>query len=376
MNKTSKKLLLALCVALLVVSVALLAACKEEEDPYQYVQDRGNTVRVLFDSVKAGVTDYRIKPGSPLPEPGVTQGVSKPIAEGFVFLGYYKGTKNADGEVVYGDKWDYSEKVYEDMTLYGKWEIQYRLHINYVMDGEISDQDSYSTVEGNAAEVTSIVQPSWQGNTFVRLYTDEDCTQPLTVSAQQPFEHGCTQEHPVRELYALFISGKWRLVEKASDLRTVAPGDRLYFMNDVDMSELNDGDYTEVTMPTVFGGIIEGNGHTLSNLHYLRENALGTGTSSSCVGLFAQLSNATVRNITFKDCSVQGSIVNNLPQNYYYGFMAGEAIGDCVFENIIFDNCIRKPLQFKSAFDAEKELAKVIENVFVAEGSTYLPEIR
>ena len=377
MKKFTKILLLALCATLFATSVALLAACKRSEDPNQFVQEQGNTVKAVLDSLKSGVLDYRLKPGSPIPEPGVTKDTTAPTATGFVFAGYYEGTLNDDGTVSYGKKWDFSDKVYEDITLYGKWEVQYRIHFNYLLDGTLSEEDSYFNIGDNAAEITFVSVPSWTGNTFVQLFSDEQCTEPFEVSADKPFAHGCTQQEPVCELYAQFISGSWTLIRQASDLRSVSAGARLYLMNDIDMSSLADEDgYTKMTAPNVFNGVIEGNGHVISNLNYLRQNALGTGAASMYIGLFSQLNGATIRNVTFKDCSVQGRIVNNLPQNYFYAFMAGEAHGDCVFENIVLDNCVLKEMLFGSSFDVEKEKDKIVEGTFVAEGNAYLPTIK
>lgn len=376
-KKFSLRLLLLLSLALLfVASVVVLSACNQDEDPFEFVAGQGNTVQVVLDSLKNGVIDYRLKPGSPIPEPGVTKDTTAPVAEGFLFDGYYEGTINDDGEVEYGEKWDFSRKVDKDTTLYGKWLIQYKIRVNYILNGQLQDRSESTNVSGNAETVNTIKQPVWQGNTYVQMFLDKDCTEPLVVSKDQPFAHGCTQEDPVRDVYAQFIEGSWTLVRTASDLTTINGGSRLYLMNDIDMSSLNQDGVTKMSAAESFSGVIEGNGYTISNMHYYRQGATGTGYTSYCIGLFAQINGATIRNITFENCSVSGSIRKQSPE-YMYGFIAGRTLvgteqhRESTFENISFVNCELKPLEFNilGVSDIEAERDKIEQNFFIGDGS-------
>lgn len=394
--KKQFKILCLVCLALIFVcSVAMLAACNDDTDPNEFVQGQGNTIRVVLDSkqdplikdsvekMTNGYLDYRLKPDSPIPQPGVTKDTRAPVLEGFIFDGYYEGTLKDDGTVVYGAKWDFSRKVSESITLYGKWLIQYRIRVNFVVDGVLQNRSEDVLVVNNAETVTSVKEPSWSGNTFVQMFTDAECTNPLTVSNSQPFTHGCTQDSPIREVYAQFIEGSWTLVKTASDLKSIKPGSRLYFMNDIDMSSMmGKNGFTDISVADSFSGVIEGNGHTISNLHYFREGAKGTSYASYCIGLFAQVTGATIRNITFENCSVSGSIqVQN--NEYLFGFIAGRATKgndaqqECIFDNITFVNCELKPLQFNILLltpeQNEAERSKVEQNFFIGQGSDYQP---
>ena len=380
MNKKRKLLILLLLSLVFALGVAMLAACNRNVDPSQFVTDQGNTVKVQLDSIKSGVLDYRLKPGSPIPEPGVTAGTTAPVAEGYIFDGYYEGQKAADGSITYGNKWDFSKTVTEDLTLYGKWQIQYKIHINYVLDGQVQQQGEEVNITGNAARITSIKEPSWTGNTYIQTYLDAACTQELTVSSTQPFEHGCTQENPVCNVYAKFMQGRWTLIRNAVDLRTINAGSNLYLMNDIDMSTLvNTNGYTNITIAADFSGTIEGNGCKISNLNYYRKGTTGIDRETNyCVGLFARLINATIKNITFENCSVQGA-VGQTSNEYFYGFMAGKA-DSCTFENITLDNCALQPLLFDvvGGLTTEQQAAeqeKIEQGVFVGDGSEYLPNI-
>ncbi len=80
----------------------------------------------------------------------------------------------------------------------------------------------------------------------------------------------------------------------------------------------------ELAPISVFTGIIDGNGFTISNL---KLSTYGENT-----GLFATLTDATVRNLNFDDtCAIS---VVNLSGESHAGVVAGYVGGNCTFENI------------------------------------------
>ena len=183
MKKIRKLLLLLILALVFALSVATFAACQDYVDPEEFIKNQGNTIQVILDStrdpiltedveVKNGYMDYRLKSGSPIPEPGVVENAKKPSAEGYVFVGYYQGTENADGSINFGEKWDFSRKITENMTLYGKWLFQYKIRINYVVNGVLQSNGYEIGIENNAEQVTEIKVPSWDDHTFVQLYSD------------------------------------------------------------------------------------------------------------------------------------------------------------------------------------------------------------
>ena len=400
MNKTNKFILLLALTLLFAISVVAFAACNDAFDPNEFVTEQGNTIKVVLDStldplikdkvgqISNGYLDYRLKVGSPIPQPGVTGGTAKPVLDGYVFDGYYQCTVAEDGSVSVSDeKWDFATKVTQDVTLYGKWLIQYKIHVNFVLDGQVqSGQGATVSIVDNAATVESIIEPSWTNHTFIQMYSDKECTQELNVSKAQPFEHGCTQAEPICEVYAKFMEGRWTLVREARDLLSISSNARLFFMNDIDMSSLvGKNGYTDISVTSNFVGTIEGNGHKITNLNFLRQgkNVKPIEYTSYCVGLFAQISNATIRNITFEDCSVSGVIRIKNDQSatseYYYGFVAGRAVGECTFDNISFVNCKLAELRFDITGITDEEIAAEMKNVttgfFVGEGSNYKPNV-
>ncbi len=387
-NGNKRKLLFILAVALTAaVCAAVLCACSEpvtKDEILDEIKGNGNTVNVRLDCLNGEVINYWLKPGSVVPQPGVTANVSLPLRENYVFKGFYEGSMGENNTVEYGGQWDFTTKVTEETVLYAKWEPQFKIRIVFVMDGVAqTGQSAEMNVYNNVSSLTSVIEPSWAGNTFVNIYTTEDCGgEPLKVSSSQPYIHGCTEAEPVKLLYAKFIPGSWKLVYTASDLTTIYAGNNIYLMDDIDFSSRNDGE-TGLTSgfsvnSATFVGSIEGNGHTISNLNYLRVGDRGTG--KNYIGLFTRVKDVTIRNVTFKDCSVTGQ-VSRSESVYYYGFLAGEAAGENVFENIVFDNCTLNPLTFgflPSTATPEQiaaETAKVQQSFFIAEGTDYLPEI-
>ena len=382
----SKKIALIALVVICVACLFTLAACAEET-PEDFVNAQGNTVKVVVDDMNGTIHDYRLKPNSLIPEPGVTKGVKEPVKADYVFQGYYLGTKDSEGNVAYGEKWDFSTKVNSEVTLFAKWDIQYVIRINFVLNGSVvSDKYDTMKVSDNADHVTSIKEPTWLNNTFVEMYSDAAMTNVLDVTRENPFVHGCTQTNPMVEVYAKFIEGRWTLVRTANDMRTISAGSRLYLLNDIDFAELNDAT-TGLTNITInrgtFTGAIEGNGFAIKNLHYLAKGETGTKPGATNFGLFSKVQGASFTNVTFENCSVVGEIAKE-SNEYFYGFLAGtaEANADgvaCVFSNITLKNCQVKPIQFDairiSASKHEQLLANVEQAIFVATGGNYVPNV-
>lgn len=85
-------------------NTSLLAKVKEEKNKYQ----------VSFDSRGgSGVDPQEILESNPIKEP------KEPSKEDYVFKGWYTSPESA--EELTGDVWDFSESVYQDITLYAGW---------------------------------------------------------------------------------------------------------------------------------------------------------------------------------------------------------------------------------------------------------------
>ena len=82
---------------------------------------------------------------------------------------------------------------------------------------------------------------------------------------------------------------------------------------------------------TAFRGTFDGDGHTISNLYQSGWDLAYDWDNYGSVGLFAQLDDATVKNLTLEgfEAQIEGGDI---------AFVAGSATGDCTFENIEIKN--------------------------------------
>lgn len=367
-----KKISITVLSMILLTVCLLFTACKSDFDLEEWINSEGNTVKVTINCMDGETPDsstsidYRVKPGSPIPNPGVTENTTAPTREGYILEGYYLGTEDGNG-VTYGSRWDFATgRANEDLTLYCKWEVQFVIRIVHVIDG-VAQEDSYTDVDvlNNQPEVTSLPNPMWTNHTYLgSVYTSETCNEEdlLTVSNDNPFVHGCTADNPVREVYAPFIEGNWTLVRTAKDMRTVSPGSSLYLLADIDFADMTDEDgYTSVSITSsIFSGKINGNGHTISNLNYFVEGARTAGTDS--FGLFSRLKGAEIKDVVFKDCSVSVRI-NRTANEYFVGFLAGQCDETTILTNVTFDNVTVKSVEFSFARDDESKAEEMEKTV-------------
>ncbi len=137
------------------------------------------------------------------------------------------------------------------------------------------------------------------------------------------------QVESVKELIALEKSGSLGVVEE------------IQLTEDIDLSNESYGDYTTFApigstgkkddsgrlITEYFEGTFDGGGHTIAGL---KQSGWEMGYDYhhyGSVGLFSKLHNATVKNIVVEvdDIQIEGGNI---------GFIAGQAYGDCVFEDI------------------------------------------
>ncbi len=82
-----------------------------------------------------------------------------------------------------------------------------------------------------------------------------------------------------------------------------------------------------------FGGCFDGDGHTITGLFL--DNGYepnGDTDKSRYIGLFGKIKNATIKNLTLRECYL-GNTKRYDPQATYYGTLVGYAAGTCTIEN-------------------------------------------
>lgn len=82
-----------------------------------------------------------------------------------------------------------------------------------------------------------------------------------------------------------------------------------------------------------FGGCFDGDGHTITGL-FLDNGYEPNGDTdmSRYIGLFGKIKNATIKNLTLRECYL-GNTNRYKPQATYYGTLVGYAAGTCTIEN-------------------------------------------
>ena len=184
-----KFLLKILCLLSFAALASSAAGCADSAIP---LDDITNEYPILVTIDYNGATEANgsvnkllyCKENSYLVEPGtVTDNTqySVPSRVGYYIEGYYFGTKDEEGNVTLGEKWDFStDRVTQDITLYINW-VQYET-IDICFDGEVINSVELRPDEEGWDVFTAgeISDPSLSGYTFRGLYFDEELTQPVT----------------------------------------------------------------------------------------------------------------------------------------------------------------------------------------------------
>lgn len=276
--------------------------------------------------------------GSYMLKPGETYGnetVTNAARSGYTLLGWFRG-EEADGEVTLGAEFDFdTEKVYEErLTLYAGWEltIKYTFKVVYGENNEnsrqITPRSDGSFKRPGSRDIT------WSGHTLLGLYWDEELTQEVEFDERDYSvgKHTFDPENPEITVYTKWLDGVYTLVSTGRDMVGINSGTNLYLLNDVDLSGIS------TNLVDEYRGIIEGNGFTISNWSVART----TPRTETNFGLFTQLRGATIRNVTFENCTVTSPIFISgamTDKNHYLGFLAGSADETTVLENVRLVNC-------------------------------------
>ncbi|MDR1094286.1 MAG: InlB B-repeat-containing protein [Clostridiales bacterium] len=349
------KILLALGIALL--AAGLLFACKAQDEGRLrklgyvrfYMDANGGVVN------QSGHVELFVPPGTPIPEPGRDyegQGVKIPSPERslYVLEGWYLGEADADGRVVFGEKWDFRAKVTADTTVYARWrEVYYFDFIGLDF-----------TPRAAGCEKTELPDLLWRGmslpkNALARegytfmdeLYFDEAMTRPVFPGDSAVYAPGENSDLRI-PIYAKWLKGSYTLVYGASDINSESQSANYYLMNDID-----DFAGSEWKIRAEYTGTVEGNGHKIRNA--ARSDLDFIGTTGDGFGLFGKLKGAKFYDVAFEDCELKGTAKSKVPNTYYYaGFFAGSA-QDCVFENVTLRNCA---VELTNAFPGDLRISR------------------
>ncbi len=343
--KTRIKLLIVL---LAVFAAALIAGCNVGEKSLQDILDEnGMTARVTyyanggtFNGTGNVVTrNLYYRPDSPVINIGEagTTGASYDISKtyvsraNYVLVGWFYAELDEGGNPKFendektivkssGRQVDFSTlriKDGEKLFLCAEWAEDVRINYILVCEESVLGKDGVvynpgdiinSTNFGSNGKVTLTDSSPREcdGATFLQYFSDEACKNVLTGTIEKP----AGDNPPDTVIYAKYIKGNWNVVRTSSQVKemfTATTAENYYVLNDIDCSAVN-----AILLKTgEYGVIIEGNGHTLSNLSFIRES-VPAGGSYAIFGTFgatANIKNLTLKNIT-AEVKIRGSGVN------------------------------------------------------------------
>lgn len=208
------------------------------------------------------------------------------------------------------------------LTLSGEV-VRNDITLHYLILEKDSTAPTAAQVEGNDATVSGyalggsyqITSHEWSLDTDSSL----DLTKEYDVYLLGKNANGSTEVLKVPAISTVVnISTCDEFYDMTTNLNTVDSEFRL--LNDLDFTGY-DWQFTQ-NNSVKFGGILDGQGHTISNLSIF--------STEGKVGLFTRVEEGTIKNITFKDCEVYGY--------YDVGIISGETYGG-TFSDIRFEGC-------------------------------------
>lgn len=183
MKKRLKKGILAIVLA---VAATFCVSCASNDAMEDILEKYPLCVTIDFNGGKEGENESKrvqVAQDSLLFEPNKSESVYKPPEKtGYTIEGYYLGTKDENGNITFGKKWDFKlDRVTEDTTLYVKWYKKLRLVIMGAGDVEETELTTADLDEKFVVSEWTIMMNTLQrGYTFKGFYRDKDCTQAVT----------------------------------------------------------------------------------------------------------------------------------------------------------------------------------------------------
>lgn len=338
-----KKKIILLC--LLVVAVLVVAVGCGDADPYKDNDGDRYNVSVRFDANGGSFTttdtpvivdSYNITEMGRNAEGMVEIPLLAPDAEGrkdacnaskdgcFLVGWYAKCTDNGDGTFTYAEPWDFAaDRVKVDpngsysskepvLTLYAAWAPEYTVEYYDLESGEMLGVQKLSPAGG-----TNIQLPVWneetgaldmfkvparEGYTFMGASYDDKGVQAVegNVIAHPAVLNmeNATVENGNLKLYTTWRTGQWYRISTAKQFTKNFSLTGCYELQ-------ADLDFTDEIWPTAmmhgsFAGIIEGNGHKISNVTLTQ-----TDNSKLYTGLFGNLTEkALLSNVSFENVNL------------------------------------------------------------------------
>ena len=227
------------------------------------------------------------------------------------------------------------------LTLYAAWIPVFQIEYYDLATGELLDTVNYNPLLADEIELPQWDQdtgaikmndvPKRERYTFNALYLDANGKQAVTADTIRhtgtvDYETATAKDSTMK-LYVDWMEGEWYHIYNADQFLSNANLNGCYDIR-------ADLDFTDKIWPTVmmygtFNGVIQGNGHTFSNISLEQTN-----NSKLNAGLFGQLSEtAELKDLTFQNVTftvMSGTRVAGTT----YGLLAGTISDKAAFTNV------------------------------------------
>ena len=356
-----KKLAIGISCILAVTAGALSAGCG---GPADYDKLYADKVKVVYELEGGYYGKVTIRPQNVKHYYDYVEGLkitapSKDVMRDgdYTFEGWYTGTADEDGQVSYGEKWNFETDTVprEGITLYAKWKAPLKYAYEFVYIDENDEEQSLHTSTVNAGNALGNVLsdvldgavlkwiPAPSGYTAVGVYYDKDFSQEFDDSIV-PVERGEAGEElgDTVKLYVKLIEGDYTVVRSAAELTAAikTPKD-IYLFNDIDLkgAAFNFYEFINFNNKTLLGNGKKIHNFTIkySDVNSARledfESESRNKNTALHISLFGDVRNTTVKDVSFEDVTVTVTTGNKSVTKIYVAPLAVSATNSN-FENV------------------------------------------
>lgn len=386
------KLKILFTVLLVVLTLAVLAGCKAEQDQYAINDKNGYTVSVQyhtnggqFASGTYVLTDsYNVsgKTELMLLDPNDSRRSEPKLAQnnGYFLAGWYTertdtGKTDEKGNPIYSYSgyWNFEEDVLKlesgksysaaepVLNLYAAWVPNFSFEIYDLKTGELVDsvlidptdakelELELSTWDKSTGRVNKKDIPVKDGHTFNGLYLDAEGTQKVEeasiMHAGKLDLETATATDPAMKLYVDYMEGSFVAVYTAQDLLDkLSSGKDVIIMEDLDFTDLA---WTTDISEFSYDGKIMGNGHKLTGITLTIEPENVRAQEYLYAGLFGMLEEtAVIRDVQFEKVTVHvkegklGLGAGDYFNNIAIGLLAGQIAEGAEVTGVTFADCV------------------------------------